>query len=527
MIRTIPYIILSLLTLAGTAAGQTGLRSGLEQTLGYSPWLHSLNPAGISDIPTDSLVEARIGYKYDRQPLSLSDCPEGVQQYGASVDGCNRFGRLQLTGGLSWQQELRKGVYYNFLLQPDYLVTAGDTLGGTQRVEKYRIYGKASYLLTPGFTAGIGADYTAASNKDDSDETRFEGDAYTTSVAAGILYENRQWRTGLSVGYTHRTELLPYSSTLKERLYTYPLGFYLNMAEFNLSEQGGIMRSGGAGSSYVFRSTGNQWLVSAQAEWKASTFGWFNTLSLSRQTQESNPDKSGNMKGWEEQFTTLEYQSRLTLPRGRWTHLFCPALLWKQGVSDRILQHINYEVLNGAWETYATYRLASRTQARAELRYEAIQDYTPLDDRQAWEVAASWYRHEEKFYCYPMTIAQTTTTLQGSVAYRYTFVLPRRARLTISPVFTFAMGYGTEEAVSQPSGTPDTESRLPRSDTRVANDYAARTATRLLPAIRAELRLPIGNALTGGFRLAGGVEQLAGRYRETTGNIQAGTFISF
>ena len=85
-------------------------------------------------------------------------------------------------------------------------------------------------------------------------------------------------------------------------------------------------------------------------------------------------------------FTALEYQSRLTISHGRWTHLISPSLLWKQGLSDRFLQHINYESLGGAWETYAMYRLASRTQARAELRYEAIQDYTPGGDRQAWEV---------------------------------------------------------------------------------------------------------------------------------------------
>lgn len=523
MIRTHSILLLLLVASLG-ASGQERPYTGLEHALRYTPWQLSFNPAGISHLPIDSLIEAQIGYRQDRQPLSLSDCPERSRQYGASVDGYNRFGRLHLTGGLSWQQDFRDEVRYNLLLQPDYLVTAGDTLDGTQRVEEYRIYGKAAYRLTPGLTAGIGADYTAAHNKDDSDEKRFTGNANTTSVTAGLLYECRNLRAGLSAGYTHRTELLTYGSTLKERLYTYPLGFYLNMTDFNLPEQGGVMRSTGAGSNYQFRGTGNQWLLSAQAEWKVNPISWFNTLALSRQKQEDNPDKSGNMRGWEERFTALEYQSRLTISHGRWTHLISPSLLWKQGLSDRFLQHINYESLGGAWETYAMYRLASRTQARAELRYEAIQDYTPGGDRQAWEVAAGWYHHDEKFYCYPMAISQTTSTLQGTLAYRYTFLLPHSSKLTLLPSFTFQTGYGTEEDISQPAGTPQTENKLPRSYARVANDYAARTATRLLLGLGAEYRIPVAPSTSIGFRLSGGLERVTGERSGTEGRIQAGCF---
>lgn len=525
MIR-IHSILLLLLIVVQLAAGQERLHSGLEHAFHYTPWQLSFNPAGISRLPADSLFEARIGCRQDRQSLSLSDHPERLQQYGASVEGYNRIGQLQLTGGLSWKQDLRKGVYYNFLLQPDYLVTAGDTLGEAQRVEEYRIYGKAAYSLTPGLTAGIGGDFTAANNKDDSDEKRFTGNAHTTSVTAGLLYEHRNLRIGLSAGYIHRTELLQYSSMIKERLYTYPLGFYLNMADFNSPEQGGVMRST-AGSNFQFRSTGNQWLAAAQAEWSTKDISWFNTLAFSRQTQEDNPDKSGNMKGWEEGFSTAEYQSRLTVSHGRWTHLVSPSLYWKQGLSDRFLQHINYESLSGAWETYATYRLASRTQARAELRYEAIQDYTPTEDRQAWIMAAGWYHHEEKFYSFPMTISQTAATLQGMLAYRYTFAFRRNSRLTLYPSFTFRTGYGTEENISQPAGTPETENKLPRSPDRAGNDYAARTAARFLPAIQVEFRTPIRRNLAGGIRLSGSVEQLTGRYRETVGNIGANVFVSF
>lgn len=519
------YILLFLLPFVFVAAGQEIQHAGLEHARRHTPWQLSFNPAGISQIPLDSLIEARIGYRDDKRPLSLSDHPERSRQYGAAVDGYSHFKRLRLEGGLSWKQDIREGVHYNFLLQPDYLVTAGDTLDNPQRVEEYRIYGKASCLLAPGLTAGIGGDYTAANNKDDSDNQYFKGNAHTTAITAGLIYENRHVRTGLSAGYTQRTELLSYGSANKERLYTYPLGFYLRMGDFNLPEQGGVMRSGGSGSNYVFRSTGNQWLVSAQAEWRANSLNWFNALTFSRQTQEDNPDEAGNMKGWKERFTSIEYRSRLTLPHGRWTHLVSPALLWKQGLSDRFLQHINYESLNGSWETYATYRLASRTQARAELRYEAIQDYTASADRQAWEVAAGWYRREEKFYCFPMTIAQVTTTLQGSVAYRYTFSLPRSSSLTLSPAFTFGTGYGTEESISQPAGTPKTKNQLPRSYARVSNDYAAYTATRLGLDLRAEYRRSITRTLAAGLRLYAGGEQVTGGRSEAEGRISAGLIV--
>ena len=511
MARIYSLLLLLLLNTAFAAEGQDTSYSGLQHALRYTPWQLSFNPAGITRIPLDSLIEARIGYGYTWQPLSLSDQPDESQQYGASVDGYSRFGRLQLTGGLSWRQDLRKGAGYNYLLQPDYLVTAGDTLSNSQRVEKYRIYGKAAYQLTSRFTAGIGLDYTANDYTDDGAEKRFGGNAHTTALSTGLLYESGRVRMGLSAAYTRRTEGLSYSTLSHERLFTYPLGYYQRMEDFNAGE---------GGSSYAFRSRGNLWQTSLQAEWQANGRSYFHSLTAGYLKQANNPDKSGNMKGWDERFSSLEYRSRLTLPHGRWMHLISPSLLWKQGLSDRILQHVDPDSPSDAWMTYATYRFASRTETAAELRYEAIRDYSPTDDRQAWEVKAGWDRRKEQFYSFPLTIAQTIATLHGSVAYRYTFRLRGSSRLTLSPSFACITGYGTKEAISQEPGTPETELNMPRSYARVDNDYAARTATRLLCGLHTEYRRTFTHSFSAGLRLSGGFEQVTGN--GTGGNIRVG-----
>mgnify|MGYP000293785521 FL=1 len=114
-----------------------------------SAWALSANPVSISYVPKDSAMEAGLSYLIHQAALPASDQPDQTQTYRAYVSGNRKLGLLWLAGGIDWSQSLLEGRKWNLLSQPDYLITAGDSLGEPQRIEKYRIYGQAAYVLSP------------------------------------------------------------------------------------------------------------------------------------------------------------------------------------------------------------------------------------------------------------------------------------------------------------------------------------------------------------------------------------------
>ena len=157
-----------------------------------------------------------------------------------------------VAGGIDWSQSLLEGRKWNLLSQPDYLITAGDSLGEPQRIEKYRIYGQAAYVLSPKIKVGIDGDYTATSNEDRSSYHIYHGMAHLIRISGGVVYEQVRRRFGASIHYTHRTEELTYDTDSKDKLYTFPLGYWLPMQELS--------------GSFLFRSQGKRLGVSLQTE---------------------------------------------------------------------------------------------------------------------------------------------------------------------------------------------------------------------------------------------------------------------
>lgn len=100
-----------------------------------SAWALSANPVSISYVPKDSAMEAGLSYLIHQAALPASDQPDQTQTYRAYVSGNRKLGLLWLAGGIDWSQSLLEGRKWNLLSQPDYLITAGDSLGEPQRIE--------------------------------------------------------------------------------------------------------------------------------------------------------------------------------------------------------------------------------------------------------------------------------------------------------------------------------------------------------------------------------------------------------
>ena len=213
-----------------------------------SAWALSANPVSISYVPKDSAMEAGLSYLIHQAALPASDQPDQTQTYRAYVSGNRKLGLLWLAGGIDWSQSLLEGRKWNLLSQPDYLITAGDSLGEPQRIEKYRIYGQAAYVLSPKIKVGIDGDYTATSNEDRSSYHIYHGMAHLIRISGGVVYEQVRRRFGASIHYTHRTEELTYDTDSKDKLYTFPLGYWLPMQELS--------------GSFLFRSQGKRLGVS-------------------------------------------------------------------------------------------------------------------------------------------------------------------------------------------------------------------------------------------------------------------------
>lgn len=234
-----------------------------------SAWALSTNPVSISYVPKDSAMEAGLSYLIHQAALPASDQPDQTQTYRAYVSGNRKLGLLWLAGGIDWSQSLLEGRKWNLLSQPDYLITAGDSLGEPQRIEKYRIYGQAAYVLSPKIKVGIDGDYTATSNEDRSSYHIYHGMAHLIRISGGIVYEQVRRRFGASIHYTHRTEELTYDTDSKDKLYTFPLGYWLPMQELS--------------GSFLFRSQGKRLGVSLQAETLKEHWSLFHDLSYETQ----------------------------------------------------------------------------------------------------------------------------------------------------------------------------------------------------------------------------------------------------
>lgn len=348
-------------------------------------------------------MEAGLSYLIHQASLPASDQPDQTQTYRAYVSGNRKLGLLWLAGGIDWSQSLLEGRKWNLLSQPDYLITAGDSLGEPQRIEKYRIYGQAAYVLSPKIKVGIDGDYTATSNEDRSSYHIYHGMAHLIRISGGIVYEQVRRRFGVSIHYTHRTEELTYDTDSKDKLYTFPLGYWLPMQELS--------------GSFLFRSQGKRLGVSLQAETLKEHRSLFHDLSYETQQLADNPNNSGNLRGWEERLHQISYQGRFTRTNKSWTHIWSPTARFNQTTANRILQRNPTTSSSAIWTTFTTYRLARQRMLSTQLSYEATKNDTSSEKVSTWQMTVGWNRLENDFYIYPFTVKQYTGLFHGEVAF--------------------------------------------------------------------------------------------------------------
>ncbi len=480
--------------------------SGIATQAQYNAWEQSLNPAGIRLTKIDSLLEVTIGYDHLRSALAATDQPGKATGYGGTAEGYKRLGNLSLSGGMGWRQDRLKGQQWNLTVQPCYLVAAGDSLSNPRHAEQYSLYGKAAYAFSSRLTAGLSGTYTATDNRDASPEKHYSGRANTVTLSAGLIRSGRYGRIGLSAVYMHRSEQLSYPTNDKERLYTFPLGYFIPMSEINHGG-GGILRST-PGNSSVFRSTGNGWQAALQGEYRLPDVNWFNELLAGLEHRCISPDDSENMHGWEEKYLTLGYRSRLDIRHGRWTHLFSPVVLLHRDVSDRILQSPDPDNLDATWNRFGQIRFASRHTADVSVGYELARDYTPDGATLAWQLAAGWTGRRDELYSYPYTTAQLTGIFHVEAAFLRRFALPHKGRLMFRPSVTLLTGSGTEERLTREENDAEVKMNSYRNYERVSSTFAALTATRLQAGLQAEYRRPLIYRADGGLRLRAEVEQV-------------------
>lgn len=468
--------------------------TGISYRKHFNSWESSLNPAGIQYTPIDSLLETRIIYSNRHHVLAAVDQPDKTMQYGGTAEGYKRLGKLQLCGGMGWQQDRLKGQSWNYLVYPGSLVTAGDSLSVPHHFEQYSIYGKAAYAFSSRLLAGLSGAYTATKNKDASPEGRYSGNAYITTFSIGLIYTVQSIRTGLSASFEHRTESFSSGSDNNKRLYTFPSGYFIPMTEFSFGTKGTSGSS--TKSTGQYRSITNGGQAALQAEWIQANRKWFNELNAGYECRSISPDYTSFLYGWKEQAITFGYHSRLAIPHGRWIHLLTPALSLQRTRSDRILQ------------SPTLLRFAARHTAKVSVGYELAHDYTPDGPSRAWQLTASLMDLRDKYYSYPYTIAQLTGTIRIETAFLRHLDLPHARHLMVRPSVSLQTGYGTEEHITREENKAEVEMGTLRNYERVSSRFAALTATRLQLGMLMEYRRPLIDKTDGGLRIQAEIEQI-------------------
>ena len=179
--------------------------------------------------------------------------------------------------------------------------------------------------------------------------------AHLIRISGGVVYEQVRRRFGASIHYTHRTEELTYDTDSKDKLYTFPLGYWLPMQELS--------------GSFLFRSQGKRLGVSLQTETLKEHWSLFHDLFYETQQLADNPNNSGNLRGWEERLHQISYQGRFTRTNKSWTHIWSPTARFNQTTANRILQRNPTTSSSAIWTTFATYRLARQRMLSTQLSY--------------------------------------------------------------------------------------------------------------------------------------------------------------
>lgn len=217
----------------------------------------ALNPAALSGVPIDELAKMSIGYGMGNGALHRID--DTGHPSGLAVDayGIKRLKRSVFEGRVSYFNENSRQRCWNssLFLNPLNPFVLADDQPSDFNTERFRVYGKFAFFLTPKLRFGIAADYTPGVMSDEKDP-RVE-----TKGMRFKLYPGVNWSVSsrLSIGAAAGINLLNESS-----VYT-SLGTAVNFRFYLMSGLGTFYPQ--SGSSYTRDSKGTSWFASADCRY--------------------------------------------------------------------------------------------------------------------------------------------------------------------------------------------------------------------------------------------------------------------
>lgn len=218
----------------------------------------SLNPVSVSDVPVSSLAIINAGYFLRRGDYHNIDASRHVGGFDVDAYGISRMDRVAFEGGVTYFNYTEKGRCWNSTLFQNPLnpFILADSEPSNYAIERFHVYGKVSYRLTPTVRIGINADYNVGVMSDEKDP-RVETKGMRFIINPGVAWDVTR---SLSVGATGGIDVFSESSryTCLTTAVTYP--FYLMSGLGTFYPQ--------SGNSYSRDAKGVSWFASVDVTYR-------------------------------------------------------------------------------------------------------------------------------------------------------------------------------------------------------------------------------------------------------------------
>lgn len=272
----------------------------------------SLNPVSANDIPLSSLAIIKAGYFLREGDYRNVDASRHKAGLNVDAYGISRMDRVAFEGGVSYYNYTGKDRCWNTTLFQNPLnpFILADSEPSNYDTERFHVYGRVSYRLTPSVRLGINADYNVGVMSDETDP-RAETKGMRFIINPGVAWDI----TGrLTLGATAGLNLFSESTnyTCLQTAVNYP--FYLMSGLGTYYPQNG--------NSYIRDAKGTSWFASIDATYRFSdTMTDRLTLYYGNESEGANDGGSTfQFKGGDYTNTVLRITDRFSITGPRHAH---------------------------------------------------------------------------------------------------------------------------------------------------------------------------------------------------------------